>query len=255
MCEIKKPNGFWTFEQCAEEALKYQTRIDFQMNCISAYNKAYVNNWLDKICHHMIYLNKPSGFWTKENCIKEALKYQTRVDFNINSNGAYDKALRNGWLDEICSHMIKNHRKNRIWIIYSYLFPDNCIYVGLTIDQKTRKCSHFKSKNSSVYKHIIENNFKLNDITYNIEVSNITKENDAKFFENAVLNHYIDCGYKILNINKTGAIGGGILKWNYEKCKIESLKYKNKRQFCIGCGSGYNSAYKNNWLNEFFPKR
>jgi len=45
--------------------------------------------------------------WYKENCILEALKYTTRSEFCTNANGAYTSALKNGWLDEICSHMKK----------------------------------------------------------------------------------------------------------------------------------------------------
>jgi predicted GIY-YIG superfamily endonuclease len=44
--------------------------------------------------------------WTKEKCVSEALKYKTRTEYNEKSKGSYLSAYRNGWLDEICSHMI-----------------------------------------------------------------------------------------------------------------------------------------------------
>lgn len=34
-------------------------------------------------------MRKPFGFWTKDNCKIEALKYNKRFDFQKNSNGAY----------------------------------------------------------------------------------------------------------------------------------------------------------------------
>jgi hypothetical protein len=43
---------------------------------------------------------KPRGFWTKENCQKESLKYNTRFEFLKGSGGAYESSRRNGWLDE-----------------------------------------------------------------------------------------------------------------------------------------------------------
>jgi len=45
------------------------------------------------------------GYWTKERCQEESLKYITKIDFRNNSKPAYMKSLRSGWLNEICSHM------------------------------------------------------------------------------------------------------------------------------------------------------
>ena len=46
-------------------------------------------------------------YWNFETVEIEAKKYQYRSDFCIGSNGAYDSAKRNGWMDEVCSHMEK----------------------------------------------------------------------------------------------------------------------------------------------------
>jgi hypothetical protein len=43
--------------------------------------------------------------WSFENCKKEALKYNYKKDFRNNCKGAYNKALKNKWIDDICSHM------------------------------------------------------------------------------------------------------------------------------------------------------
>jgi len=51
------------------------------------------------------------GYWNKENCRIESLKYMSRKDFKRNSKGAYDSARKNNWLDEICTHMIKKIEK------------------------------------------------------------------------------------------------------------------------------------------------
>jgi len=44
--------------------------------------------------------------WTKENCLKEAIKYQTRNDFMENSSVAYVTSCKKGWHSEICKHMV-----------------------------------------------------------------------------------------------------------------------------------------------------
>src|ERR1035437_807011 len=43
--------------------------------------------------------------WFLENCRIEATKYSTRSAFQKNSSSAYQAALKNKWLDEICEHM------------------------------------------------------------------------------------------------------------------------------------------------------
>jgi hypothetical protein len=55
MSEIKerKPNGYWTFDKCKEEALKYNIKELFK-NSAGAYNAARRNNWMVEICSHMI---------------------------------------------------------------------------------------------------------------------------------------------------------------------------------------------------------
>jgi hypothetical protein len=47
----------------------------------------------------------PPGFWTKENCRKEALNYLTKKEFRHLSKSAYRAACKNKWIDEVCSHM------------------------------------------------------------------------------------------------------------------------------------------------------
>ncbi len=44
--------------------------------------------------------------WNKNKCMTEALKYKAKIEFINNSNGAYKSAQRNGWLCDICKHMI-----------------------------------------------------------------------------------------------------------------------------------------------------
>jgi superfamily II DNA or RNA helicase len=44
--------------------------------------------------------------WTKEQCIEIAKQYNTRFEFQTNSQGAYHKAKKMGWLNECCVHMV-----------------------------------------------------------------------------------------------------------------------------------------------------
>ena len=70
-------------------------------------------------------MKKPNGFWTKEKCREEALKYKSRNDFRkgVGSNWAYRISLKNNWMNDICMHMsvIGNLYKR---CIYSFEFSD-----------------------------------------------------------------------------------------------------------------------------------
>lgn len=52
--------------------------------------------------------------YTKNDCQRESLKYLTRSDFKKDSN-LYNIALKNGWLDDICSHMIEIKKSKGYW--------------------------------------------------------------------------------------------------------------------------------------------
>ena len=100
-----KKNNSWIKENCIEEALKYNNRKDYQNYSGSSYMAALRNKWLDDICTHMSDYRLPNGYWTKEKCKEEAIKYKNRSSYSKNSNVSYLIASRNSWIDEICSHM------------------------------------------------------------------------------------------------------------------------------------------------------
>lgn len=49
--------------------------------------------------------------WSKEKCKEDASKYKTRNDFRKNSVRAYMATFKNGWADEVCSHMSYIYKK------------------------------------------------------------------------------------------------------------------------------------------------
>ena len=112
MKRLRKDLNYWTKERCSAEAKKYKTRTEFGLRSGSAYQAAYENSWLDEICGHMKEIRKKNGHWTKERCAAEAKKYKTKSDFFKSCQSAHSAAYSNGWLDEICSHMIvlRKHR-------------------------------------------------------------------------------------------------------------------------------------------------
>lgn len=141
MKSVRNPSGYWTKEKCRDEAKKYDTRREFQEKSNVAYNKAYQNKWLDDICTHMHQTRKPAGYWTKEKCHEEALKYKTRGEFQKKANTVYRRAHSNTWLDDICAHMINIRKPNDYWT------KEKCHEIALQFKEK----KDFRSSAGNVY--------------------------------------------------------------------------------------------------------
>lgn len=105
MARSTKPPNYWTKERCDEEASQYSSRQEFLKKSASAFRIAQRNGWLNHVCAHMDYINKPPGYWTRERCQEHALRYTTRNEFHLKNDKAYRIAQAHGWLNEICSHM------------------------------------------------------------------------------------------------------------------------------------------------------
>lgn len=98
LMKVKNKIMKWTYDRCYEEAKKYKTRSEYKKGSASAYSSSCRKSWLN---YYFWFekKQKPNGYWTYENCYKEAKKYKTRSDFNKGSKGAYNVSLKNDWLD------------------------------------------------------------------------------------------------------------------------------------------------------------
>jgi hypothetical protein len=92
------PHGYWTKEKIREEAKKYKTRTEFQNNAHQPYKKALEMDLIDELFPWKEGDRKLRGYWTKEKCQAEELKYNSRQEFSDKNHGAYKAAWRNGWL-------------------------------------------------------------------------------------------------------------------------------------------------------------
>jgi predicted GIY-YIG superfamily endonuclease len=144
---MNKPKNYWTKERCQEEALKYNRRIDFQKHSYGAYKMSFKYN-IDEICSHMKIINHKPGYWTKEKCQEEALKYDNKSDFKKNSNGAYKISFKYN-IDEICSHMKIIHHKPGYWT------KEKCNEISLKYNNK----KDFREKDPGVYSQALEQGF------------------------------------------------------------------------------------------------
>lgn len=238
---MKKPNGYWNYDRCKDEALKYNRRIDFKNNSMSAYVKSSKEKWLDIICSHM--KREVKKYWDKDKCIEEALKYKTKKDFYNFSLNVYKRCLRNKWLDEMCSHMmICGNRYKRC--IYVWEFEDKSAYIGLTYNLNNRIRRHMVEKTSSVYKHLKKFKGDCKQLTDYIDIEKAQNE------EIYYIRFYKNNNWNVLNISKGGGLGTFESDLTKQECENIALKYISKYDFRKNEKKVYNLICRKNWLDE-----
>lgn len=141
------PDRYYVF------SLKCQTRNEFLKRFRGAYASAKKNGWIEEIYLNFEDIVRPRNYWTKEKCLKEALKYKTKKEFRVNSISAYNTSIKNGWIGEACSHMISKLRQKGYWT------KEKCMEVAK--NYKTR--TSFRRDYSGAYKACRDNGW-LDDI-------------------------------------------------------------------------------------------
>jgi hypothetical protein len=233
-------NVKWNYNSCKEESLKYKTRMDFKKNSPSAYSKC-VKDWPELLLH-MEEKRKPKGYWTYEKCKELASYCKARQEFFNKKGFAYEIARKNGWLDDICSHMdILGNLKKRC--IYAYEFDDNYVYVGLTFNFEKRWITRLNDINDAVKKHID----KTGKYPIRKKLTDYVDIKMAVNLESEILRKYLEEGWNVLNRNKTGSLGGDHRVWTYEICKQEALKYDSLDEFRKQNNNCLSAIYKSNW--------
>lgn len=185
---------------------------------------------------------KPKGYWTKERCHEEALKYNNKIDFQKNDSSAVSAMYRHKWVD-ICDHMsLSENIKKRC--IYAYEFEDNHVYIGLTHNINDRERRH--REKGSVFEYIKETNLIPNII----QLTDYIDQSESQLKEEEYVEKYENDGWIMLNKCKTGSVGSSILFWTKEKCQEESLKYITRTEFQKGNKGAYLRSYRSGWLDD-----
>ena len=256
--EIVKPNGYWNYEHCYEEAKKYKTRTEFERLSPSASTVARKNSWIDDYTWIPKPNKKKRGYWDYDNCYNEAKKYKSRSEFQFGCSSAYKSAKRNKWLDDYT--WLEDERFNvytdKIDCVYVYEFVEQkSAYIGRTLlrRQKQRDLEHiFGDDSVSTFAKSLDIPIPEMKI---LETNLTIKEGSEN--EGIWIELYREDGWTILNKAKAGSLGrlgNRYPKYTHEVCYNEAKKYNSRHEFIRGNRSAYNAALKNNWLDEFFPK-
>lgn len=264
-------HGTWkTYENCYMAAKQCNSKTEFQKQYPQAYKQScnnYTENnikWIDTFdCFpkDKRLIKDIHKYWTDEKLKEEVNKYNSLSSIPKNLYTALYKRYGNTVLN-VFPHLRNNDidysKRNNLVYIYSFSgLPMTC-YVGRTTIGclNNTKSRHKTSNKDAVYKYSIKTNALP---IFKIVAHNLTIE-ESKQTEDLWRKELTKIGYNILNIAPTGdsssigSLGGGIWK----KDKIIELIQKNnirgRKELYLVNNPAYNSAKKNGWLDEWFPK-
>lgn len=234
-------------------------KTKIKLHC-TLHNETWEISW-----HSFIYdtpeLKKFSGCcgcrqtYSRKQCEEAALLCTKRSEFALKYKGEYYKALRMGWMDEICAHMdvIGNHYKR---CIYAYIFEYNgqkYIYVGLTGNLIKRDKEHRARSRSTINKFSKKYNLP---IPYVQQLTNYLPKEEAAIQEGLILKEYIQEGFIPINIKKTGGLGGHLQNdgYTFEECQTIAAKYAKRSEWKKYDYPTYYIASKFGWIDIIKPQ-
>lgn len=194
--------------------------------------------------------------WTKEKCYEVAKECKTRGEYKKKYPSAYVKSRMKKWINNYTwfAPPIQNIYKDKIDTVYLYVFPNDVVYIGRTIKLETRHWEHSTlSSKDVVAKYAKENNLPVPEpIILEKELTLI----DGLKREEYWVEYYKKQGYNLINSKPCGVNHGslgslGRGKWSKSKTYEEAKKYKSKSEFRKACDSGYQAAYRHNWLKDY----
>jgi len=240
-------NKMWSEEELFTEARKYRFRVDFQRKSKGAYLAAFRRGIVNEVCEHMERQIVERGHWNLANCQAEALKYNTRGKFMRGSGSAYNSAIANGWLDEICTHMTKG-ADGYHYMVYAIINRRlNKAYVGITKQQFNNRMKEHKKGGSTRASEITT----LEDTEY-IPLTDYTLlSTDVKAAETEWAEHHAEKGFQVLNSAKLFGRTGTIMRiYTDEVIEEEAKKYDTRGAFKLGSPRHYDAACHQRLLNK-----
>ena len=202
----------YTKQYCKEITSQYDDKKIFQDSNPTFYRYLIKRGWLDELCSHMVNQKKKNGYWTKERCKEAAEKYNKRIDFQKGDPAAHNAAFRNGWLDEICTHMSYNEFEPTKWT--------KQVCVELAKQYKMR--GKFKSNNSSAYKIALKHGW-LDEIFKDLPFHGYKNE-------------------RVMIANEEHKINGNRKFWTEKRIMEEAKNYHSLTEFSKRASGAYDAA-------------
>lgn len=243
--KTKKPNCYWTKEKVLAVASEYTSKSEFRKN--SAYKAAIRRGILDEVTAHMESKKLPNGYWTKERCHEVAMQYDKKTVFQKVEFSAYQAAAKNGWLDEITSHMEQNIQWKEFQLI-AMAGEYETIQDFREAEPNAYMATHRMGITDTVFAHMTP----LHESWTKEKVIALAKQFPHRSeFENANASAYnLSRKYGWHEEATEHMTAPSMEVWNLEDVKEVAKQYKTRSKFSDGHGGAYAWACNKGVIDE-----
>ena len=252
------PSSYWTKERCIEDSLKYTTKKEWKNKSNGSYRVSCKNKWVGELSTHMVEGCKPPNYWTKERCIEEALKHNIKEHWKKQHPPSYQASLRNGWYNELTTHMIESTKPNGYWT------KERCIenakkFTTISDWSKANSTPVTNARANGWYDECTAHMFRVNKpanywnnkkrcmeeaLKYTL-ISDWANGSSASYTQARKNGWYDECITHMKNQRIR------LDSWTKELCHAEALKYKTKNEWIKNNNNSYRAARANGWYDEF----
>lgn len=236
---------YWQdYDNCYNEAKKYDRISDFAKNAPGAYNSANDNGWIDD--YSWFERNTPIIDYTYDICYSIAKKCKNVTEFLKESSTAYRKAKKMGWLSDYT------------WLRKVVRWTDEKV---LELASNYSSVAEFSKENKGAYGYMLKHflpqpkSWKVNrpKWTYDACYAEALKyKTRSEYCRNSKTSYNVardkgwldDFKWLTLTIKPHGY-------WTYDRCHEEAKKYKTKREFEKGSPGAYDAVISNKWMKDY----
>ncbi len=248
--------------------IKYNSLSEWNKNEPNAYKAAVRLFLIDKICDKFGWEKtpykeiKPNGYWTKENILAEAKKYNTPREWKKGSSTSYSTSFKFGWFEESTAHMDVFKRKpSGYWDI-----KENVLNDAKKHNTKS-KWGTGKNANLAAYNSAKKNGWFEEATAHMVEICKpvgywtleLCMESALKYITVAEWHKkeggayaaakkngwFEECSKHMLYLTQHKG------HWNIKKNVLdEAKKYNSRSEFSKKSSGAYNSSITNGWHKE-----
>ena len=234
----------WTRSALEASARKYSTVKEWRLTEPSAYATASRLKLLPELTADM-HKKAKHGYWTAEIVAQRAKPYLHKRDWIRGDYSSYTAAQRLGIVDSVSGHMTPLGNRHKRCLYSIEVLGQNLVYIGLTYDFKKRIRDHMKSKRFRV---LVEQYGK--GCIDAVQITDYIDKEEASIREGILVKEFRQKGYQLLNIQKTGSLGGNVTKWTRASILEDAKNYSRVMEWANAPQSGYPAASAMGILDE-----
>ncbi len=253
---LKKDNGFWTKEQCYEEAKKYSSKTEFMNGNPTAYSKSLKYGWSSEYT------------WFTNDQINV---YKGKVDsiysyiFEEQKTVYVGRTLMKRQKDRDREHIYKTDRD----AVAKFAKKKECPVPSMIIIEENLTLEEGQEREKFWIEEYKRQGYTiLNKAATGRGTSSLGMIGHGKWSKRACYQEAkkYSCASEFGKLSGSAyaaALSNGWLKdytwfikywepkWDRETCYQEAIKYKTRGEFQKGNNSAYNKALRNGWIDEY----